>query len=87
MADASSITKTQSCESGGVEYWVPELAKFPIGVVWPSLRLNHQQFAVLLALEILLIFTAMVDAFRFHRQLHRHSIRTTLGVRRVVDCA
>ena len=57
VALESSITKTQSFESGGVNTCIPEFAKVPIAVVEPSLGLNHQDFAVLLALVILLIFT------------------------------
>ena len=63
MALASSRTRTQSLESGGVKVRVPVLAKLPISVVDPFLGLNHQHFALLLALVILLMFSVRVAAF------------------------
>ena len=59
---ASSITRTQSFESGGLKVRVPELAKLPINVVAPLLGLNHQHFAVPPALRILLISMVIVLA-------------------------
>ena len=63
MALASSITKTQSFASGGVKLRLPEVANFPISVVAPVLGLNHQEFAALLELLIMLILIVMVLAF------------------------
>ena len=63
MALASSTTRTQSLESGGVKFRVPVLAKLPISVADPFLGLNHQHFAVLPALVILLMFSVRVAAF------------------------
>ena len=59
------MTSTQSFESGGVKFCVPDVAYVPIIVVAPVLGLNHQQFAVLLALLIWLMFTVRVVALPF----------------------
>jgi hypothetical protein len=63
LALASSITKTQSFEPGGVKLLLPEVANFPISVVAPVLGLNHQEFAALLELLIILMLRVTVVAF------------------------
>ena len=65
FACASSMTNTQSFESGGVKSWVPEFGKLPVSSVEPLFGLNHQHFAVLLALVILLMSTVKVVLFPF----------------------
>jgi len=62
FALASSMTKTQSFASGGVKFWGPEVAKVPISVDEPLLGLNHQPFAVFMALVILVMSMVMVAA-------------------------
>jgi len=63
FAPASAITRTQSFASGGVKFWVPDVAKVPISVVAPLLGLNHQRRALLLALVIMAMLLVIVVAF------------------------
>lgn len=64
---ASSITNTQSAESGGLKSRVPKFGAVPIRVVEPLLGLNHQHLAFLVALVILLMSTVKVVRFPFGR--------------------
>ena len=65
FAAASSMTNTESFESGGVKFLLPKVAKVPIKVVAPEEGLNHQQVARLMPLEIFDMFNVSVARLPF----------------------